>query len=152
MTHESPKTALAWTLALGGGLAAGASMMLFEQGMAKVLLPAALIVIAAFASTFLTSVRKRTAALAWLAGGLLAGVAASVGRYLELSGAAEAMAGAGASAEEVAVLTDAALADAKLGLTAVVFGVLAFVLAIVPLVLGAVARRKPAATPLGARP
>ena len=81
-----------------------------------------------------------------------AGVAASVGRYLELSGAAEAMAGAGASAEEVAVLTDAALADAKLGLTAVVFGVLAFVLAIVPLVLGAVARRKPATTPLGARP
>jgi len=150
MKPGTTKPALTWILALGGGLAAGVSMSLFEQGMAKALVPAILIAAFAFASTFFSRTRKRVAVVAWLAGSAAAAVAAVVGRYLELGAAAEVMLGENASAAELAAVTEAAMSDAKLPLMAVVFTVVAFLVALVPLFVGAVARPKAPARQLTA--
>jgi len=147
MNSETNKPALTWILAIGGGLAAGASMSLFEQGMAKVIVPAILVALFAFASTFFTRSRKRTAFLAWVGGSALAGIAASVGRYLELTAAAQEFLGADAAPAELAAVTEASLADANLGLTAVVLAVVVYIVAALPVVIGAVARPKAAPAP-----
>lgn len=142
MKPGTSKPSLTWILALGGGLASGVAMTLFDQGMAKALVPALLIAGFAFASTFLSRARKRVAVLAWLGGGVTAAIAATLGRYLELSAAAEEMLGASASAAELATVTEAAVAEAKLPLMFAVFTVAAFLVALVPLLIGAVARPK----------
>lgn len=123
---------MSFALAVIGGLAAGAPMSFIEQGMAKALVPAAIIAVFAFLSTFATGVRKRTAMVAWVAGALIAGVAGVAGRYLELARAAQQVAG---EASEIAL--SAALEQANLPLMAAVFAVAAFVVALVPAVLGA---------------
>jgi len=150
MKPGTSKPSLTWMLAIGGGLIAGASMSLFEQGMAKALVPGLLIVLFAFASTFLSRTRKRVAVLAWLAGGAAAALAATVGRYVELTRATEEMLGSSASAAELAAVTEAAVGEAKLSLMAVVLTVVAFLVALVPVMIGALARPKPATPPFAA--